>query len=73
MRFLESFGFGQRAPDVLRAQIASIAIEITNRCNLRCSYCHKADAGLEALPGSNDDMPPSRVLELYRYVKAANV
>jgi molybdenum cofactor biosynthesis enzyme MoaA len=42
--------------DPLRAQLDSIAIEVTSKCNLRCAYCHKADDVVEAMPGANDDM-----------------
>ena len=37
--------------DLLRARLHSVAIEVTSKCNLRCTYCHKADDVLEAMPG----------------------
>lgn len=59
--------------DLLRPRLQSIAIEVTSKCNLRCAYCHKADAFLEAQPGANDDMTDEMIAELYRYCKAAGI
>ena len=59
--------------DLLRARVHSVAIEVTSKCNLRCSYCHKADDVLEALPGANDDMTDQMIGDLYAYCKKAGI
>jgi MoaA/NifB/PqqE/SkfB family radical SAM enzyme len=59
--------------DLLLARVQSIALEVASKCNLRCSYCHKADDVLEAMPGSNDDMNDEMIGSLYRYCKDAGV
>src|SRR4051812_48874614 len=59
--------------DLLRARVESIAIEVTAKCNLRCSYCHKADDVLEQMPGANDDMTDGMISELYRYCKETGI
>src|SRR5579862_6852124 len=59
--------------DVLRPRVDSIAIEVTSRCNLRCSYCHKADAVFEALPASNMDMTDEMIRGLYASCKEAGI
>src|SRR5262245_37944665 len=59
--------------DLLRARVQSVAIEVTSKCNLRCSYCHKADDVLEAMPGANDDMTDVMLDDLYRYCKEAGI
>jgi MoaA/NifB/PqqE/SkfB family radical SAM enzyme len=59
--------------DLLRARLHSVAIEVTSKCNLRCSYCHKADHVLEAMPGANDDMTDEMIGDLYRYCKETGV
>ena len=59
--------------DLLRARVQSVAIEVTAKCNLRCSYCHKADSVLEAMPGANDDMSDEMIATLYRYCKEAGI
>jgi MoaA/NifB/PqqE/SkfB family radical SAM enzyme len=59
--------------DLLRSRVQSIVIEVTSKCNLRCSYCHKADDVLEALPGSNADMTDEMIDGLYRYCKEAGI
>jgi MoaA/NifB/PqqE/SkfB family radical SAM enzyme len=59
--------------DVLRAQPHAICIEITNKCNLRCSYCAKADDRYEAIPGNNTDMTDEMVGALYRYCKQVGI
>jgi MoaA/NifB/PqqE/SkfB family radical SAM enzyme len=59
--------------DLLRARPQTILIEVTSKCNLRCSYCHKADDVLESLPGANDDMSDDMIVELYGYCKTAGV
>jgi MoaA/NifB/PqqE/SkfB family radical SAM enzyme len=59
--------------DLLRARLDSIAIEVTSKCNLRCSYCPKADDVLEAMPGANDDMTDEMIGALYRYCKEAEI
>lgn len=55
--------------DILRARPDSVCIEITNKCNLRCSYCAKADDRLEALPWNNIDMTDDMIDALYGYCK----
>ena len=59
--------------DLLRARLRSVAIEVTSKCNLRCSYCHKADDVLEAMPGANDDMTDEMIGDLYRYCKETGI
>jgi MoaA/NifB/PqqE/SkfB family radical SAM enzyme len=59
--------------DLLRARLNSLAIEVTSKCNLRCSYCHKADDVLEAMPGANDDMSDEMIGDLYRYCKETGI
>ncbi len=59
--------------DPLRARLNTIAIEVTSKCNLRCSYCHKADDVLEAMPGANDDMTDEMIDDLYRYCKETGI
>jgi len=59
--------------DVLRARPETIAIEVTSKCNLRCSYCYKADEIHEALPGANEDMTDAMIARLYRYCKEAGI
>jgi MoaA/NifB/PqqE/SkfB family radical SAM enzyme len=41
---------------VLKARPHSVAIGVTGKCNLRCSYCHKSDAVFEARPAANADL-----------------
>src|SRR5580704_12480127 len=59
--------------DLLRPLTHSVCIEVTSKCNLRCSYCHKSDEVREALPASNADMTDGMIDDLYRYCKAAGV
>jgi MoaA/NifB/PqqE/SkfB family radical SAM enzyme len=59
--------------DLLRSRVDFLVIEVTSKCNLRCSYCHKADDVLEAMPGSNDDMSDEMIDGLYRYCKQADI
>jgi MoaA/NifB/PqqE/SkfB family radical SAM enzyme len=59
--------------DILRARPDSVCIEITNKCNLRCSYCSKSDDRLEAEPWNNIDMSDDAVAALYRYCKDAGI
>jgi len=59
--------------DLLRPLTYSVCIEVTSKCNLRCSYCHKSDEVHEALPASNADMTDAMIDDLYRYCKAAGV
>jgi len=59
--------------DLLRPLTYSVCIEVTSKCNLRCSYCHKSDEVREALPASNADMTDAMIDDLYRYCKAAGV
>jgi molybdenum cofactor biosynthesis enzyme MoaA len=59
--------------DILRARPDSICIEVTSKCNLRCSYCHKSDEVREALPASNADLTDDLIERLYRYCKEAGV
>lgn len=59
--------------DVFKSRPESICIELTNRCNLRCSYCAKADDRLERLPGNNIDMADDMVAALYRYCKDVGI
>jgi MoaA/NifB/PqqE/SkfB family radical SAM enzyme len=59
--------------DVLRARSHSIALDVTGKCNLRCSYCHKADPVYEALPASNADMAGEVIDRIYRYCKESGV
>lgn len=59
--------------DLLRPEIFSIDIEVTSKCNLRCSYCHKADPVLEAAPVANMDMSPPMIDALYQHCKDAGV
>lgn len=59
--------------DVLRARAESIAIEVTSKCNLRCSYCHKSDEVHEALPASNADLADETIDRLYEECKRAGI
>jgi MoaA/NifB/PqqE/SkfB family radical SAM enzyme len=59
--------------DVLRPRAQEIAIEVTSKCNLRCSYCWKADAVHEALPGANEDMTDGMISDLYQYCKEMGI
>ena len=59
--------------DVLRARASSIAIEVTSKCNLRCSYCHKSDEVHEALPASNADLADDVLNRLYGQCKEIGV
>jgi molybdenum cofactor biosynthesis enzyme MoaA len=59
--------------DVLRARLDSVCIEVTSKCNLRCSYCGKADDRYEAIPGNNTDMTDDMVGALYRYCKQTGI
>jgi MoaA/NifB/PqqE/SkfB family radical SAM enzyme len=59
--------------DVLRPRLRDIAIEVTSKCNLRCSYCWKADEAHEALPGANEDMTDAMISGLYHYCKKAGI
>jgi MoaA/NifB/PqqE/SkfB family radical SAM enzyme len=59
--------------DLLRARMHSVAIEVTSKCNLRCSYCHKSDDVLEAMPGANDDMSDQMIADLYSYCKVEGI
>jgi MoaA/NifB/PqqE/SkfB family radical SAM enzyme len=59
--------------DLLNPRIASICIEVSGRCNLRCVYCHKADPVLEALPGANDDMTDEQIDQLYEFCKVQKI
>jgi MoaA/NifB/PqqE/SkfB family radical SAM enzyme len=58
---------------MLRARLYSVAIEISGACNLRCAYCHKADAVLETDPAANASMTEATLDEVYRYCKSAGV
>jgi hypothetical protein len=59
--------------DVLRPRLRDIAIEVTSKCNLRCSYCWKADEVHEALPGANEDMTDAMISGLYHYCKEVGI
>lgn len=59
--------------DVLQARPQTIAIEITSKCNLRCSYCDKSDPILEALPGANADMSDDVISSVYYYCKDVGI
>lgn len=59
--------------DLLRSRPESICIEVTSKCNLRCSYCHKSDEVREALPASNADLTDDMIGRLYRYCKEAGI
>lgn len=59
--------------DVQRARPHTVCIEITNKCNLRCSYCAKSNDRLEAEPWNNIDMSDDAIRALYRYCKEAGV
>lgn len=59
--------------DVLRARPDTVDLEITNKCNLRCSYCAKSNDRLEAQPWNNIDMSDDTIDALYRYCKQAGI
>jgi molybdenum cofactor biosynthesis enzyme MoaA len=59
--------------DPLRARADSVCIEVTNKCNLRCSYCPKSDDLYEALPGNNTDMSDDTIGRLYQYCKTHDI
>jgi MoaA/NifB/PqqE/SkfB family radical SAM enzyme len=59
--------------DPLRARADSVCIEVTNKCNLRCSYCPKSDDLYEALPGNNTDMSDQAIGRLYHYCKTHGI
>ena len=60
-----------RAPlDLLRSNIRSMAIEVTSKCNLRCTYCAKAYPAYDALPFVNTDLSDDAVRVLYEFCKA---
>jgi MoaA/NifB/PqqE/SkfB family radical SAM enzyme len=59
--------------DPLRARADSVCIEVTNKCNLRCSYCPKSDDLYEALPGNNTDMSDDTIGRLYQYCKTHGI
>ncbi len=59
--------------DVLRPRPETVVIEVTSKCNLRCSYCPKADAVLQALPGANEDMTDAMIAGLYRHCKETGI
>jgi MoaA/NifB/PqqE/SkfB family radical SAM enzyme len=54
---------------VLKARPHSVAIGVTGKCNLRCSYCHKSDAVFEARPAANADLSDDVIGRLFRYCK----
>lgn len=60
-------------PDILDPVVRAIGIEVTSRCNLRCSYCPKADDVYEAVPGSNADMTDEMLDALFTYCKRVGV
>ncbi len=59
--------------DILRARVRAVAIEVTSKCNLRCTYCYKADDLMEALPGANEDMSDEMIRGLYRYCRDSGI
>jgi MoaA/NifB/PqqE/SkfB family radical SAM enzyme len=57
------------AVDILRDLTQGIIIEVTSKCNLRCSYCAKADKVREAELVANVDMGDPMLMALYRHCK----
>lgn len=60
-------------PDLLRSNIRSVIIEVTSKCNLRCTYCYKADPAFDALPFVNTDLSDDALRYLYEYCKANGI
>jgi MoaA/NifB/PqqE/SkfB family radical SAM enzyme len=60
--------------DPLRAlPVRSIVLEITSKCNLRCTFCTKSELGNESLPGRDMDMPPEVIEKTLAFLQSEKV
>jgi molybdenum cofactor biosynthesis enzyme MoaA len=55
-------------PSLLLAKPHGLMVEYTSRCNLRCKYCTKSNAGDDAIPGRNMDMESSTIHEVLGFI-----
>ena len=58
---------------MVNAKISTLIIEVTSKCNLRCTYCIKADKTYDDFPFVNTDLTDDRLAELYAFCKANDI
>lgn len=53
--------------------INNLVVEISSRCNLRCTICPKSEKDHDKIPGRDMDMPPGIIEKTLSFVKAQKV
>ena len=53
--------------------ISNLVLEITSKCNLRCTFCPKSEKDNDSIPGRDMDMPPSVIEETISFLNAENI
>jgi MoaA/NifB/PqqE/SkfB family radical SAM enzyme len=56
-----------QAPDLLRSKVQGLIIEVTSKCNLRCTYCTKAYKPYDDLPFVNTDLTDESLRNLHEF------